>query len=171
MTWRVELNQLAVDFWCGVGDLAELTRWADAANEATGEVHPDVWDLYTTQTDEEATQLTLNIAKDCNQFEPDSLSAELFVIKSFKKAINLFLSQQLTIQKFGALVYQLDANFVIGHAANSKYLSPYPNWLGNLWHFFDWCDGTWPDSHVQGVVFEASRVLKIIASIPLLDSD
>jgi len=39
--WRQELNRLAVEFWCGVGDIAEVSPWADIANAEVGEVHPN----------------------------------------------------------------------------------------------------------------------------------
>jgi hypothetical protein len=169
MTWRVELNQLAVDFWCGVGDVHELSRWADAANEATGEVHPDVWDIYTSQTYEAVEQLVLKIAYHCNQFEPTALNAEPHAIKTCQKAIQLLLMHSLSTERFCDVINLLDTNFVTIVRSSA---SPYPNWLGNLWNCCDWYEECSASAlQKQAIADEAARVLETLNSISSMQAN
>lgn len=166
--WREQLNRLAVEFWCGVGDPLELSVLADAANAEMGEVHPDIWDLYVSPTTEQATYLLLKIATDVNGFHPKSWVAEPFAVGALKKALGLFLAQELSVQSLCKLVNLLDAVFVIdaGKDMGSKESSPFYNipWLGDLWNSCDWCDETWTFDKSPHLVLEARRVLEMMAN-------
>lgn len=169
--WRAQLNRLAVEFWCGVGDLAELAPWADAANAEMGEVHPEVWDLYIVWSMENAKELLLKIAKDVNGFKPTTWDAAPFAAAALKKALELFLAQKMSVQTLCQLVDLLDATFVIGlplasqsEENPSKFSSQKTSWLGNLYNCCDWCDASWTMDNSPHLVAEAQRVLGVLAN-------
>jgi hypothetical protein len=176
--WREQLNRLAVEFWCGVGDLSELSAWADTANAEMGEVHPDVWDIYASPKAEQANRLLLKIAKEVNGFSPESFSAKPFAINALKKALTLFLSKELSVQELCKLVDSLDTVLVIGLPMEGgiydqpprSSLSPDLPWLGNLWNCCDWCDDGWTFENSQALVAEAQRVLAMLAN-PSFNTD
>lgn len=170
--WREQLNRLAVEFWCGVGNLSELSAWADIANSEMGEVHPDVWDIYASPTAEQATRLLLKVAKDVNGFSPESLSAEPFAINALRKALTLFLSKEFSVQELCKLVDSLDTVFAIrlpketgiyDQSPRTSLMVNFP-WLGNLWNSCDWCDESWTFDNSQPLVAEAQRVLSLLAN-------
>ena len=175
--WREQLNRLAVEFWCGVGDLSEAPTWADVANAEMGEVHPDVWDIYASPTAERTTNLLLKIAKDVNGFTPTSLGAKPFAVNALKKALTLFLSKDISVQELCRLVSSLDTTFVVGPPKETGIYDPPPislcpdiPWLGNLWNCCDWCDDSWTFDNSSHLVAEAQRVLAMLAN-PSFNTD
>lgn len=170
--WREELNRLAVEFWCGIGDISELPSWADAANLEMGEVHPDVWDFYNISNEGDAIQVLMKIAKDVNGFSPDSLLAEPYLINAFRKVLVLFLAKRISAQKLCSLVNSLDSVFAIGFPTEVRIINQSQrkaepaneSWLGNLWNCCDWCDESWTFDNSYALVAEAKRLLAMLNS-------
>jgi hypothetical protein len=166
--WRIQLNRLTIEFWCGIGDLSELPSWADAANQEMGEVHPDVWDLYVIKSTEAAEGLLLKIAKDINKFQPASWEAEPFAVMALKRALELFLSKQISVQTLCQVVSVLDSMFVIGLVSVERPREHLPKslekiaWLGNLYNCCDWCDDSWSFDNSQHLIVEARRLLTVL---------
>jgi hypothetical protein len=172
--WREELNRLAIEFWCGVGDLTDVPIWADVANLEMGEVHPDVWDLYTSKTDEDVASILLKIANDVNGFRPQSWEAEPFAAGALQKALIRFLAGELSVQLLCKLITELDMVFTCAAPKDmgSPELSPLhgKSWQGNLWNCCDWCDDTWTFENSQPLIAEVHRVLEMLAN-PAVKAD
>ncbi|AZP12551.1 hypothetical protein [Undibacterium parvum] len=166
--WRENLSRLAAEFWCGIGDLAELRTWADVANKETGEAHSQIWDIYTVADHKHATDLLLSMASDINGFKLESWEAEPFAMSAFKKALDAFFSRSMPVQTFCKLVEKLDATYNIGLAGVPKPESLQSHeewWLGNLWNCCDWCDESWTMENSSPLLAEAQRVSKVLANI------
>ena len=169
--WREDLNRLTIEFWLRAGDLAELRTWADKANAEVGEVHPDVWDLFSVSSPDQATDLLLKIASDVNGFKPQSWEAEQFAIGALQKKLGSFLSCELSIKELCELVQVLDAIYNIGSGDMPPRPESMPTyeqwWLGNLWNCCDWCDENWTFENSAPLVAEARRVFHMLANLAL----
>jgi hypothetical protein len=164
-TWREQLNRIAAEFWCDVGDSTELPKVADAANAELGEAHPAIWDFYTPQSPERNRQLVLDITSEINGFVPGTWESERALMIGFRKALQHFVAGAVPPQVLCKLVNRLDAVFVVGHTPRPNSLPRLPiSWLGDLWNCCDWCDETWSRENSLPLVSEAVRVLELIDS-------
>ena len=161
--WRVELNRLTTEFWLGVGDLSEIIIWAELANADSGEVHPNVWELYAFHEHEEATLILCKIAKDVNDFSPNSWAAKPYAINTLKKALSQFLNKKIPVTSLCSLINTLDANFITNDFAGQPRPQRLQNldkldWLGDLWNCCDWCDEHWNYENSFHLVAQAKKV-------------
>lgn len=164
--WREELNRIAVEFWCGVGVLEDLPIVADAANHELGEAHAEIWDFYGCTSIERAAELTLRLARELNEFVPESWEALPYAQAALRRMLTEFVAQEVSVQVLCKLIEQLDSTFNI-------YLSGVPQpdhtqdrgewWMGNLWNNCDWCDGSWTYESCPSLVAEAHRVSKLLS--------
>ena len=164
---RESLNRLAIEFWCGVGDLNELSSWADAAVMEPSEFHPLILDLYPRPTPELTTELLLRMAYEINGFRPASIEAEPLAIETLRKALDAFASQAMSVQSLCLLVNRLDLTFNIELAGIPRPTSTLADgqwWLGDLWNCCDWCDESWTHESSTHLHVEATRVFRLMAN-------
>lgn len=164
--WRQELNRIAVEFWCGVGDLGELPVVADLANDELGEAHPEIWDFYGDLSSKEAEALTLRLAWELNRFVPESYEGEPFARGALLRALENFLGKRMTVQALCELVVRLETAFTIGLTSMQKpenLPDMDPGWMGDLWNNCDWCDDSWTHEDFPSLVDEARRVAALLA--------
>lgn len=164
--WKLNLNQLATDYWCEVGNSNDVLSWLDLVNSEEGEIHPYFYDLYDQSSKDYTAQILRTIAKEINGFEIESWESEPFAKRSLFKALELFIAEKLTVQDICNLTTQLDGLYNIGLAGVEN---PNDNaddewWLGNLWNCCDWCDDTWNHGNSQPLVSEAKRIYRKMAN-------
>jgi hypothetical protein len=156
-----------MEFHLGVGNLAELPAFCDEANTALGELHPEVWNLYSPITETQARELLAKIAREINGFEVGSWDALPYAKAAFKKILAAFLAKKIKPNELCRLVHELDIAYAVG-AANSMQppkskVEQDMSWLGNLWNCCDWCDETWTLENSEHLVKEVQKVLLQLA--------
>ena len=163
---RENLNRLAIEFWCGVGDPNELSSWADAAVVEPGEFHPLIWDLYPQPSRELTAELLLKMAYEVNCFRPVSLEAEPLAIEALRKALEAFAARAMSVQSLCLVANRLDLAFNIELSDVPRPTSTLASgqwWLGDLWNCCDWCDQSWTHDSSPHLHEEAARVSRMLA--------
>lgn len=164
------LRQLAMDFWCGIGDRAMLAAWIRAAWDAG--LDPGVPPAPTRATasgdaDAATTRWLVLQARDIAGFELRDWEAEPFAMTALHRALDLFIAGPLSAPALCALVGRLDAVFNgdlagIPHHAGED---PAPAWwLGELWNACDWCDEHWTRESSPNLLAEAQRLRALLSA-------
>lgn len=164
--WKLNLNQLATDFWCEVGNSSDVIAWVDFVNTEEGEIHPFFYELYDQSNIENTARILRAIAKDINEFEIESWQSEPFAKRSLFSALQLFITEKMSVQEICNLINQLDGlyNIELAGVGNPNENSDDEWWLGNLWDCCDWCDETWNHKNSQPLINEARRIYEKMAN-------
>lgn len=161
------LKQLAMDFWCGIGDRTMLSDWIQAAWNAGLEPGTPPAPTRTGAADGATAAWLLQLAHDIAGFELRAWDAEPFAMATLRRALDLFIAGQLSAQALCALVARLDAVFN-GELAGT----PHPAagdavpawWLGDLWNACDWCDAHWTLHNSPHLLAEARRLQALLSA-------
>lgn len=159
---KIELNRLAVGFWCETENYHSLNKWIDLVSAESSDFHPFFWNLLEYNSYENTTSLLLKMANDINGFKIESWESEEYAQIELIKAIKLLLDDKMVVSKFCKLISLLDGNYNIDlagvpHPKNSNSTEDW--WLGNLWNCCDWCDSDWTIANSPELIEEAKLIL------------
>jgi len=152
-----EIRKIAFKYWAVIGSQEELENWAQQELLKNRQPHPDVYDLFNL-TYEEAKKVALRLARDLHDFSPTSEQGEDWARELLHLYGQKLLDEKINVLTFCQLVQKFDNAFLDARPTDDDTVY-YPEWLGNLWNWCDWCDETWTLESSPELVEEVRRIL------------